>query len=216
MNHSQNKAHIQQCYDRVASQYALNLFNELEDKPLDRELLDTFAERLRGKRTVCDVGCGPGHIASYLWERGLEDVCGLDLSAGMVETARSLNPQIAFRQGDLFALDVADNTWAGAVAFYAFVNLSRPELPWVFAELHRALQSGGLLLLAFHRGNEVKHVPEMWGVEVSLDFVFYSHSKFFVGNIQIQKRSSYHLSHQSVCYHQIVCAHQIQTALFAV
>ena len=91
----------------------------------------------------------------------------------MVETARSLNPEIAFRQGDMTALDVADGAWAGATAFYAFVNLSRPQLPTLFAELHRALQPGGLLLLAFHCGKEVVHVEEMWGVEIALDFLFF-------------------------------------------
>ena len=173
MNRPQSIEHIRTCYDRLASRYALNMFNELEGKPVDRELLEDFAERLRGKGTVCDVGCGPGHIASYLWGRGLADVCGLDLSAAMVETARSLNPEIAFMQGDLMALDVPDGAWAGVTAFYAFVNLSRSQLPTVFAELHRALQPGGLLLMAFHRGKEVKHVEEMWGVDISLDFVFF-------------------------------------------
>lgn len=173
MNRPQSKEQIQSCYDRVASQYALNLFNELDGKPIDRELLDAFAVRLRGKGTVCDVGCGPGQIASYLFGRGLTDLCGLDLSPAMVETARSLNPEIPFLQGDLMALDVPDGAWAGVIAFYAFVNLSRSQLPTVFAEMHRALQPGGLALLAFHRGKEVKHVDEMWGVELSLDFLFF-------------------------------------------
>jgi ubiquinone/menaquinone biosynthesis C-methylase UbiE len=173
MYHPQSKELIRRSYDSVAGQYALNLFNELEGKPIDREILDDFAERLRGKGTVCDVGCGPGQIASYLYGRGLSDVCGLDLSSAMVETARSLNPEMEFTQGDLLALDVPDGAWAGVAAFYAIVNLSRSQLPTVFTELHRALQPGGLLLIAFHRGNEVKHVEEMWGVELSLDFLFF-------------------------------------------
>jgi len=169
----QSKEHIRSCYDRVATQYAMHLFNELEGKPIDRELLDDFSERLQGKGTVCDVGCGPGQVASYLWGRGLSEVRGIDISADMVETARSLSPEIPFDQGDLTALAVPDGAWAGAIAFYAFVNFSRPQLPPVFAELHRALEPGGLLLLAFHRGREVKHVDEMWGVEISLDFLFF-------------------------------------------
>ena len=173
METRQNKEQIRTCYDRVASQYALNLFNELDGKPIDRELLDDFAARLHGRGTVCDVGCGPGQIASYLYGRGVKDLCGIDLSPVMVETAHSLNPEIAFRQGDLMALDVPDGAWAGAVAFYAFVNCSRPQLPTVFQELHRALKPGGLLLLAFHRGSEVKHVDEMWGVAIALDFLFF-------------------------------------------
>lgn len=169
----QSREQIQTSYDSVASQYALHLFNELEGKPIDRELLDDFAERVRGKGMVCDVGCGPGQIASYLWGRGLTEVCGLDLAPAMVETARSLNPEMTFMQGDLTALGVPDETWAGITAFYAIVNFAKSQLPTVFAELRRALQTGGLLLLAFHRGRELKHVDEMWGVNLSLDFQFF-------------------------------------------
>lgn len=169
----QSKEQIRECYDRVASQYALNLFNELEGKPIDRELLDNFAERLKGKGIICDVGCGPGQVTSYLWEQGLTEVYGLDLSPQMVETAQSLNPEITFMQGDLTALNVEDGAWAGMIAFYAFVNFSKSQLPIIFAEWHRVLQKEGLLLLAFHRGKEIKHVEEMWGVSLSLDFHFF-------------------------------------------
>ena len=103
----------------------------------------------------------------------MTEVCGLDISPAMVATARSLNPDIAFQEGDLLNLDIPDGAWAGVTAFYAFVNLSRPQLPTVFANLRRGLQPGGLLLLAFHRGKEIKHVEEMWGVEISLDFLFF-------------------------------------------
>lgn len=170
---SEKMKQIQKNYDLVASQYALNLFNELEGKPIDRELLDDFAEKVRGKGLVCDVGCGPGQIASYLWGSGLQEVCGMDISPAMVETARSLNPEMAFTEGDLMALNVPAGSWAGATAFYAFVNLNRQQLPKVFAELHRALQPGGYLLTGFHRGKEIKHVEEMWGVEIELDFLFF-------------------------------------------
>ncbi len=172
-NRPQSADYIRDCYDRVASEYALNLYNELDGKPIDRNLLNEFADRLQGIGTVCDVGCGPGHVASYLWSRGLRDICGVDISPSMVETAGALNPEIRFHQGDMRALAVPDQSWAGIVAFYAFVNFTRPQLPSIFAEMRRALQPGGLLLTAFHRGRETKHVEEMWGVEISLDFNFF-------------------------------------------
>src|SRR3954453_1470640 len=71
-------------YDRVAAEYALRRFGELEHKSLDRQLLDRFAARVRGLGPVRDLGCGPGHIARYLHERGAQ-VMGLDLSAEMME-----------------------------------------------------------------------------------------------------------------------------------
>ena len=59
-------------YDEVADESVAHIYGELRDKPLDRELLDRFADALRGGGPVCDVGCGPGHVARYLHDRGVE------------------------------------------------------------------------------------------------------------------------------------------------
>jgi SAM-dependent methyltransferase len=118
---------------------------------------------------VCDLGCGPGHVARYLREHGVQ-VCGLDLSSELVERARQLNPDVKFEQGNMFALNAADATWAGIVAFYSIIHIPRTDHVPVLSEMRRVLRSGGLLLLAFHVGDEVVHFDELWGQAVSLDF----------------------------------------------
>ena len=94
---------LQTSYDRVAEEYVKRIFDELEHKPLDRQLLDRLAERVRGLGPVCDLGCGPGHVARYLRDREV-DVFGIDLSPGMVRQARRLSPEIEFTQGNMLAL----------------------------------------------------------------------------------------------------------------
>ena len=168
MSDSLTKA-IRESYDRLAEEYARRIANELEHKPLDRELLDRFARATEGRGEVCDMGCGPGHVARHLHDAGA-NVFGLDLSPGMVEQARKLNPHIPFREGNMMALDIADDTLAGVAAFYAIVNIPRQSLPLVFREIKRALRPGGLLLLAFHAGDEVIHEEELWGQKISMDF----------------------------------------------
>ena len=71
------------------------------------------------------------------------------------------------------ALPVPDGAWAGIAAFYSIVHFSPAELPAVFAEWSRALQPGGLLLLAFHLGAETKHLDEWWGHQADVDFQFF-------------------------------------------
>src|SRR4051794_520906 len=89
-------------YDRVAGEYAAHLADELDHKPLDRALLLRFAELVAGG-AVCELGCGPGHVARFLHDAGVA-VSGIDLSPRMVEEARKLNPGIDFRVGDMLAL----------------------------------------------------------------------------------------------------------------
>ena len=163
---------IRQSYDRLAEEYARRIAGELEHKPLDRELLDRFAQATAGRGEVCDIGCGPGHVARYLHDSGAS-VFGLDLSPGMLAQARKLNPQIPFREGNMMALDIPDDTLAGVVAFYAIVNIPRQSLPLVFQEIKRVLRPGGLLLLAFHVGDEALHEEELWGQKISMDFLLF-------------------------------------------
>jgi SAM-dependent methyltransferase len=163
---------IRESYDRLAAGYASRIFNELQQKPLDRGLLDRFAAEMAGCGEVCDMGCGPGHIARYLRDAGTA-VFGLDLSPRMLEQARQLNPDISFREGNMMALDLRDGALSGISAFYAIVNIPNASLSVVFREMERVLRPGGLLLLAFHTGDEILHEDELWGRRISMEFFLF-------------------------------------------
>ena len=166
------EAGVRESYDRVAGEYAARIAGELAGKPFDRALLDRFAELVRPLGPVCDLGCGPGHVAAYLHERGV-DVFGLDLSPEMVAQARRLNPSLRFERGSMLALELAAGQLGGIVAFYSIVNVPRASQPAAFAEMYRVLKPGGSLLVAFHVGDEDRHLDEWWDQSVSIDFYFY-------------------------------------------
>jgi len=163
---------VQSGYDLVADEYARRIYDELRHKPLDCQLLDRFAETVRHAGMSCDLGCGPGHVTSYLRRRGIE-VCGMDLSPGMVSRARELNPEIEFNQGDMRSLPVGDNAWAGITAFYAIVNLPPADLARALHEMMRVLVPSGRLLLSFHIGEDTSQVEELWGSGAALEFHFF-------------------------------------------
>ena len=73
----------------------------------------------------------------------------------------------------MLALDVADETWGGIAAFYSLVHMSRPEIGQAIREMYRVLRPHGLALLAFHVGEETKHLEDWFGVPVSVDFFFF-------------------------------------------
>jgi ubiquinone/menaquinone biosynthesis C-methylase UbiE len=168
----QKLSDCQSSYDRIAEEYTARIAGELEHKPMDRMVLDDFAARIKGAGRVCELGCGPGHVARYLHDRGV-DVFGIDLSLGMLEQARKLNPAIEFQQGNMLALDVEDSAWAAIVAFYSIVHIPKADIPQAFGEMFRVLQRGGLVFLAFHVGIEVLREENLWGHQVSLDLVFF-------------------------------------------
>jgi len=158
-------------YDSVAAAYVEHLYDELAKKPLDRHLLNRFAEEVRDRGTVADLGCGPGHVARYLHDQGVR-ILGIDLSPEMVRWARELNPGLDFRVGDIRSLDLPDASLAGIVAFYSIIHLEPAEISVAFSEIRRVLAPEGVLLLAFHIGDQTLHLDDLWGHTVSLDFRF--------------------------------------------
>jgi ubiquinone/menaquinone biosynthesis C-methylase UbiE len=164
-------------YDAVAGAYADGLRDELAGKPLDRALLAALVEQSQlesapAGTSIGDLGCGPGHVTGWLAAHGAT-ATGIDLSAGMIEVARREQPGAEFRVGDLLSLPAADGEFGAVVAFYSIIHLVPGELPGALAEMHRVLRPGGLALLAFHIGTEVRHFSDWMGQDVDLDFRFY-------------------------------------------
>lgn len=115
---------------------------------------------------MLDAGCGPGHVTAHLRQLGLE-VRGLDLSPEMVRVARARYPGIPFEVGSMEELAV--EPLAGLVAWYSIIHTPPGRLPKLFQTFRRAIRDGGMLLLAFQVGDELRHVTRGYGHDVSLD-----------------------------------------------
>lgn len=161
----------QTSYDQVASQYAERFKDEMDDKPFDRDCLDRLSREVGTLGPICDMGCGPGQIARYLHRKGI-DTLGVDLSPRMIAEAQRLNPEIPFHRGDMLSLPDADNSWGGIAAFYCIIHIPRERIVAALREMKRVLKPGGLLLLAFHIGDDTKHLDTWWDKPVNLDFAF--------------------------------------------
>jgi SAM-dependent methyltransferase len=167
------RGNIQKSYDTVAREYAEEIYGELAGKPFDRDVLDRFAERVRGKGAVCDLGCGPAQIARYLRDGGV-DAFGVDLSAGMLAQARRLNPDLPLVQSSMLALGLGSESVCGVAAFYSIIHIPRGEVVNALREIRRVLRPGGLFLVTFHLGSEDSHHEELFGRPVSLDVVLFT------------------------------------------
>jgi ubiquinone/menaquinone biosynthesis C-methylase UbiE len=91
----------------------------------------------------------------------------------MVAEAQRLNPDIPFHQGSMLALPDDDNSWGGIAAFYCIIHIPREHIVDALQELKRVLKPGGILLVTFHIGGEIKHLDEWWEKPVNLDFAFF-------------------------------------------
>jgi SAM-dependent methyltransferase len=174
---------VRASYDRVAERYTEELGNELAGKPLDRALLRAVTEMVAditestGSGVIGDLGCGPGHVASYINSLG-GSALGVDISPEMVEIGREHYPDVQFRVGSLLSLPITDGELGGAVALYSILHLRPEHRSAAYAEMARTIRTGGWLLVAFHvslAGHDpggIMHVDEWWGAQVDLDFYY--------------------------------------------
>ncbi|MCX7708681.1 MAG: methyltransferase domain-containing protein [Clostridia bacterium] len=169
-----NQIKVEKFYNLFANEYAKLFFNELDQKPFDRDFLKRFAGLIEPNGKVCDIGCGPGEVARYLKDQGI-DVFGVDLSDEMIQEAKKLNPDISFQRGNMMALHLKDNELSGISAAYAIVNLTQSEIIAAIKEFNRVLNVNGFLLVSFHIGNnDVLPVEKGDGDDqVSIDYVFH-------------------------------------------
>lgn len=154
-------------YDTVAEDYHSRVAPLLAADVLGRAILGGFAE-IVGTGPVLDAGCGTGLITGFLAERGLR-ICGIDLSPGMIEVARRVNPGLEFRVGSMAALPHADGALAGLVAWWSIVHTPPAQLPAILAEFARVLAPGGQLLIGFHVGAGVRHLAHAYGHDTDYD-----------------------------------------------
>ncbi|MBK0378230.1 class I SAM-dependent methyltransferase [Mucilaginibacter segetis] len=164
---------LKHCYDEVAEEYMARFGDELNGKHLDRILLAAFASENGDKGRLIDLGCGPGQTTAYLYEKGVVDIIGTDLSPIMVAKATQLHTHLKFEVADMTALPYTDSVFGSAIAFYSIVHFYEEKLKTAFKEIYRVLKSGADLLLSFHIGEEPIHYDNFLGKEVDIDFYFW-------------------------------------------
>ena len=164
---------IENLYDTLAKEYAETFSGEHEKKPKDQEILHRFSIEIGDRRPVWDFGCGPGQTTEYLKNLGIE-ISGLDLSEKILEQAKTIHPEIHFREGNILELEFKNDSIAGVVAFYAIVHFTEEQVEIACSEVFRVLQPGGIFLFTYHIGEETIHVEEFFGKKINTDFMFFS------------------------------------------
>lgn len=168
---NKNQKNIIDAYSASAKIYSEKFYNELDYKPLDRLLLDRFTQLIPQNELVCDIGCGPGEVANYLYNKKIK-VMGIDASGKMIEEAKKNNPEINFKVGDMFNLDFSNDCFYGITSFYAIVNYKYDDIKKIIKEYHRILKKNGILFIAFHAEEKKLHVSDFFELKISLDFYF--------------------------------------------
>jgi SAM-dependent methyltransferase len=101
-----------------------------------------------------DIATGTGWTARRLAARDAS-VVGVDLGASVIEAAKTLEPSIDFRVGDVEALEFEDDSFDGVTSTFGIMFAARPED--AARELTRVCKQGGRIgLLTWQSGGAIE------------------------------------------------------------
>jgi ubiquinone/menaquinone biosynthesis C-methylase UbiE len=119
-----------------------------------------IAEALADCTSVLDLGCGAGHVAGALVERGVEEVWGLDPSPYLLQHAARTYPGVRFVQGVAEEMKFPDERFDGVCACFLFHELPPRITERALGECRRILRPGGRLVIV-EPGREQWQVPAL-------------------------------------------------------
>ncbi|MFA6198589.1 MAG: class I SAM-dependent methyltransferase [Patescibacteria group bacterium] len=155
-----------QVYNKIAEDYA-SVFS----KP--SEYLDEFLELVPTNGKILDVGCGNGVDCLYVKQKGF-NVVGVDMSAKMLEIARSKAPGIEYRQGDMRNLQFHENEFDGIIASCSLIHIPKQDVPKTLQRFTGFLKQDGAIYIQLQSGTSE---------EVFVDEPFKPDEKLFVNVI---------------------------------
>jgi SAM-dependent methyltransferase len=146
---------------RAAQQYATPV--PLPDPRVDRKFARICAivrEHLPCERFL-DAGCGDGRFLGALADELPEDVVGVDIAQGILETARVRLPRAQLRQANLESLPFEEGRFDLALSSQVIEHVV--DAPAAMRELHRVLEPGAHLVIstdnADNRVSQVLNAP---------------------------------------------------------
>jgi demethylmenaquinone methyltransferase/2-methoxy-6-polyprenyl-1,4-benzoquinol methylase len=140
----EKRAFVGQMFDSIAPRY--DLMNRLMTFGLDRlwRRATLAALRLEPGHIVVDLGCGTGDLSAGARAHGARAV-GVDLSAGMLATARARGDTPVLLRADASRLPLADASCDRAVSGFALRNFD--SIAEVLADCARVMKPGGRVAL---------------------------------------------------------------------
>lgn len=130
--------------------------------PLVRKLLQEVRRRNPTARHL-DFACGTGRI-TQLAEQIFAEVDAVDISAAMVEAARSAGRKARFAVGNILeSPSLCPGPYASITAFRLLLNIDPPLRIPILAELAHRLEPDGVLIVNVH-GNRhsLRHPLILW------------------------------------------------------
>jgi len=150
----ETRINLRKAYDRQASGRDVSQIAEWKIK--ERSDFLSMLKR-EGKKSLLDIGSGPGRDGLFFLENGLKVTC-IDLSPENIYLCRKKG--LTAYVMDMRNMFFADNSFDAVYSLNSLLHLSKAELPGVLKDIHFILKSGGLFYMGVYGGNDFEGIRE--------------------------------------------------------
>ena len=141
-------ADLRTYYDRTAEERE---GGELASWKLDERQRFLTLLQEENKKTLLEIGAGPGKDSKFFQGSGLEVTC-TDLSPEMVRLCREKG--LVAHVMDFLSLDFPEGSFDAVYAFNCLLHAPKADLPGVLGDIRALLRPGGLFFLGQYGGAE--------------------------------------------------------------
>lgn len=140
-------------YDQYVDEYIKT------DSTQDIKWLDTFASHFQEGAKILDLGCAYGRDCEYFLKKNF-DTYGVDLSAKMIDRAKTRVEGASFTVMDALDLKYEDTFFDGIWCSATLIHISKSDISTSLKEIYRILKSGGILYLNLKEGEGERYVQD--------------------------------------------------------
>lgn len=170
-------------WDFWADRYSRLWVQKVSLGPTRECVLSEIKEIALGRKTLLDLGCGPGELLSEIGEIFPQlELTGVDYSPRMLEVSQQRNDKAKHILLDAADLDTLEGRYDIVVCTHSLPYYSNPKE--VFRKLSRILTQEGRLIVGFASGNSVYDKAVLSAVKLTTGKAHYPSDREFVDLVQ--------------------------------
>ncbi|MBW4577484.1 MAG: class I SAM-dependent methyltransferase [Aphanothece sp. CMT-3BRIN-NPC111] len=155
-------------YQDLASEYDHSRFNNSYGRYIDiqeREILSHWLDSFENK-SVLDIACGTGRFLNLA-------TAGVDVSANMLEVARTKHPDKQLINASAGNIPIESGTYDAIFTLHLFMHLSKTKIQAIVDECYRILRPNGVLIFdipSYLRRKLISYKSDSWHGATSFSF----------------------------------------------
>ncbi|MCB9203310.1 MAG: class I SAM-dependent methyltransferase [Flavobacteriales bacterium] len=139
-------------YEKTIETYnsvALNYENKFMQMDLYNDTYDFICDKMEKNSKILDVGCGPGNISKYLFEKRNDlKILGIDLAPNMIERAKINVAESEFIIYDALEIDKLNQKFDAIIIGFCMPYLSKEDCKTLINKTSKILNPNGLIYIS--------------------------------------------------------------------